>query len=231
MLLVAVAIFYKNIWSNKMSSNFTLAGQLKTEIGKGASRRLRHQGRIPAIMYGAGKDVTMLTLAHNEMIHAIEDEAFFSHILTVDLDGTKEKVILKDMHRHPAKDQIMHVDFQRIDENKALHVHVPLHFLNEDTAPGVKMGGIVSHLKTEVEVSCLPKDLPEFISVDIGALEINDSVHLSDIILPEGSTIIELTHGEEHDLPVASVTMPRGEKEVEATDEESAEPEEGEKEE
>jgi large subunit ribosomal protein L25 len=197
-----------------MSSNFTLAAELKTDTGKGASRRLRHQGKIPGIMYGGDKDTVMLTLAHNEFVHSIEDEAFFSHILTVEVGGIAEKVILKDMHRHPAKEQIMHVDFQRIDENKALHVHVPLHYMNEEIAPGVKMGGIVAHLKTEVEVSCLPGDLPEYIEVDISTLELNDSIHLSDLVLPKGVTIIELTHGEDHDLPVTSITMPRGEKEV-----------------
>jgi len=208
-----------------MSSDFTLAAELKTDTGKGASRRLRHQGKIPGILYGGDKDATMITLAHNKFVHAIEDEAFFSHVLTVDVEGTKEKVILKDMHRHPAQDLIMHVDFQRIDENKALHVHVPLHFLNEEIAPGVKMGGIVSHLKTEVEVSCLPKDLPEYIEVDIETLELNDSVHLSDLVLPEGVTILELIHGEDHDLPVASITMPRGEKE-ETVETDAAEEEE-----
>lgn len=202
-----------------MSSDFLIAAELKTDTGKGASRRLRHQGKIPGILYGGDKDATMITLEHNKFVHAIEDEAFFSHVLTVDVEGTKEKVILKDMHRHPAKDQIMHVDFQRIDENKALHVHVPLHFINETIAPGVKMGGLVAHLKTEVEVSCLPKDLPEYIEVDIQTLELNGSIHLSDLILPEDVTIIELAHGEDHDLPVASITMPRGEKEVEETDE------------
>jgi large subunit ribosomal protein L25 len=210
-----------------MSSDFTLAAELKTDTGKGASRRLRHQGKIPGIMYGGDKDATMITLAHHKFVHAIEDEAFFSHVLTVEVDGIKEKVILKDMHRHPAKEQIMHVDFQRIDENKALHVHVPLHYINEAIAPGVKMGGLVSHLKTEVEVSCLPKDLPEYIEVDIADLELNGSVHLSDLVLPEGVTIIELTHGADHDLPVASVTMPRGEKEeVVETDVAAEEPSE-----
>ncbi|MFK5891674.1 MAG: 50S ribosomal protein L25/general stress protein Ctc [Pseudomonadota bacterium] len=198
-----------------MSSDFILAAQLKTDTGKGASRRLRHQGKIPGILYGGDKDAIMLTLAHNEFVHAIEDEAFFSHILTVEVDGAKEKVILKDMHRHPAKEQIMHVDFLRIDENKALHVHVPLHFMNEELAPGLKVGGIVAHLKTEVEVSCLPADLPEYIEVDIADLELNASIHLSDLILPKGITIIELSHGEDHDAPVASITKPRGEKIVE----------------
>ncbi len=209
-----------------MSSDFTLVAQLKTDLGKGASRRLRHQGRVPGIMYGADKEPTMFTLAHNELVHATADEAFFSHILTIDIDGTKDKVILKDMHRHPAKEQIMHVDLQRIDENKALHVHVPLHFLNEASSPGVKMGGIVSHLKTDVEVSCLPKDLPEYIEIDVAHLELNDSVHLSDLVVPDGITILELAHGEAHDSPIASVTMPRGEKEVEETTGE-AETEEG----
>jgi large subunit ribosomal protein L25 len=216
-----------------MSSDFTLVAQLKTDLGKGASRRLRHQGKVPGIMYGADKEPTMFTLAHNELKHATEDEAFFSHILTIDIDGTKDKVILKDMHRHPAKEQIMHIDLQRIDENKALHVHVPLHFINEASSPGVKMGGIVSHLKTDVEIACLPKDLPEFIEIDVAHLELNEAVHLSDLVVSDAITILELAHGEEHDLPIASVTMPRGEKEVEETTEADAETDatEGEKEE
>lgn len=205
-----------------MSTDFVVKAELRNDSGKGASRRLRHQGKVPAVMYGAGKEPTMLTVAHNEILHSVEDEAFFSHILTVEYDGKSEKVILKDMQRHPAKVQIMHMDFLRIDESHALHVHVPLHFINEDSAPGVKMGGNVSHLMSDIEISCLPKDLPEFIEVDLANLDVGNSIHLSEIALPEGLTIIALTHGEDHDLPVASINMPRGAKEG---DEEEAESE------
>jgi len=205
-----------------MTTDFVVKAELRTDSGKGASRRLRHQGKVPAVMYGAGKEPTMLTVAHNEIIRSTEDEAFFSHILTVEYNGTSEKVILKDMQRHPAKIQITHLDFQRIDETHALHVHVPLHFINEDSAPGVKMGGLVSHLMTDIEVSCLPKDLPEYLEVDVSKLELGSSIHLSEVVLPEGVTIMALTHGEEHDLPIASVTMPRGAKEDETGESEEA---------
>jgi len=202
-----------------MSTDFVVNAELRTDSGKGASRRLRHQGKVPAVMYGAGKEPTMLTVAHNEIFRSTEDEAFFSHILTVNYDGNSEKVIIKDMQRHPAKVQIMHIDFQRIDETHALHVNVPLHFINEDKAPGVKVGGLVSHLMTDVEVSCLPKDLPEYLEVDISALELGSSINLSEISLPEGVSIMALTHGEENDLPVAVINMPRGPKDDEAAGE------------
>jgi len=195
-----------------MSSNFTVTAQLRTDMGKGASRRLRHANKVPAIVYGGDKEPTLITLAHNEMIHSLDDEAFFSHILSLNLDGKTEQVILKDLQRHPAKELIMHVDFQRIVAGTALHVNVPLHFINENVAPGVKQGGNVSHLKTELEISCLPQDLPEYIEVDIASLDVGESLHLSDIVLPTGVTILELAQGEVHDSPVVSIVMPRGEK-------------------
>ena len=205
-----------------MSATFTLAAELRTDTGKGASRRLRHASRVPAIIYGAGKEPTMLTFRHDDIFHACEDEAFFSHILTINVDGQSEKVIIKDMQRHPAKVQIMHADFQRIDANHALHVNVPLHFLNEDVCVGVKAGGLVSHLITELEISCLADDLPEFIEVDMSELDTGDSIHLSDIKLPKGVSSVILMQGEGHDQAVASIHMPRGEK-VEESDESVAE--------
>lgn len=199
-----------------MSATFTLTGELRTDTGKGASRRLRHSNRVPAIIYGTDKEPTMLTFHHNALVHACADEAFFSHILTINWDGNTEKVIIKDMQRHPAKLQIMHVDFQRIDESHALHVNVPLHFINEEISEGVKAGGIASHLMTELEISCLPADLPEYIEVDMAGLDIGDSVHLTDIVLPEGvsSVILMQNADHEHDQPIASIHIPRGEKEV-----------------
>lgn len=213
-----------------MSASFNIAAEARTDTGKGASRRLRYANRVPGIVYGAGKEPTMISLKHDDIFHASQDEAFFSHILTLDFDGSAEKVIIKDMQRHPAKVQITHVDFLRISESQALHVNVPLHFLNEDIAPGVKEGGLVSHLMTEVEVTCLPKDLPEFINLDMANLELGATVHLTDIEMPEGVTIVALTHGEEHDQPVASIHIPRGEKiEAEAEAEIVAEAGEAEK--
>ncbi|MCU7799010.1 MAG: 50S ribosomal protein L25/general stress protein Ctc [gamma proteobacterium symbiont of Lucinoma myriamae] len=195
-----------------MSATFTLAAELRTDTGKGASRRLRHENRVPAIIYGSDKEPAMLTLRHDDIFHACADEAFFSHILTIEYDGKSEQVIIKDMQRHPAKIQIMHADFQRIDADHALHVNVPIHFLNEDSSVGVKGGGIVSHEMTEIEVSCLPKDLPEFIEVDMVHLDVGDSIHLTDIVLPEGVSSVILMQGEGHDQAVAAIHMPRGEK-------------------
>jgi len=197
-----------------MSVSLSINASIRTDQGKGASRRLRHADQVPAIVYGADKDPMMLTLAANEINHAVEDEAFFTHILSLNCDGTAEKVIVKDLQRHPAKDHVMHVDFQRVDENHVLHVHTPLHFINEEKSPGVKAGGIISHLKTDVEIACLPKDLPEFIEVDLGSIEMGASLHLSEIVLPEGVTIPELALGEDHDLPVVNVIKPRGEKDA-----------------
>jgi large subunit ribosomal protein L25 len=198
-----------------MSATFTLAAELRTDKGKGASRRLRHANRVPAIIYGADKEPTMLTFGHNELNHACEDEAFFSHILTIDVAGQTEKVIIKDMQRHPSKIQIMHADFQRINESEALHVNVPLHFINEENSLGVKAGGIVSHVITELEISCLPKDLPEFIEVDMSNLNVGESVHMSELQLPEGVSRLAAIKVDEQDQPVATVVIPRGEKEDE----------------
>ncbi len=196
-----------------MSTDFVLNAEPRTDMGKGASRRLRHAGKVPAIMYGAGKDPTPICLEHNELAHQLENEAFFSHILAVKLDGKEESAIVKDLQRHPSKPIIMHMDLQRVSANEEIRVSVPLHFLNEATAPGVREGGLVTHNITEVEVQCLPKDLPEFIEVDLGNLELNEICHLTDIKLPSGVEIVELTHGEEHDQAVASIHMPRAAKE------------------
>ena len=206
-----------------MSSNFTLAAELRTDTGKGASRRLRHAEVVPAIIYGADKEPAMITIKHKDLMYACEDEAFFSHILSMEVDGKAEQVIIKDMQRHPAKLQIMHADFLRVDANQALHVNVPLHFMNEETCVGVKEGGLVSHLMTELEVSCLPGDLPEFIEVDMVKLDIGDSVHLTELILPKGVSSLLLMQGEGHDQAVASIHLPRAEKVVEdIVEEESA---------
>jgi large subunit ribosomal protein L25 len=194
-----------------MSEDFIVKAELRSDAGKGASRRLRHTGRIPAIIYGAGKDAVSLSLHHNEMMHHLEHEAFYSHILTVSINGADEKAVLKDVQRHPGKPKIMHVDFQRVSAKDKLHMHVPLHFIGEDVAPGVKIGGgIFSHLMSNIEVSCLAKDLPEYIEVDVSAMQLGDALHLSDIKLPSGVEIIALSHGEDHDLPVVSVHAPRG---------------------
>jgi len=192
-----------------MSTNFVVNAEKREDQGKGASRRLRREGLVPAIVYGAGKEPEAITLRHNELIRQLEEEAFYSQVLTLKVDGSEENVVLRDLQRHPAKPIILHVDLQRINMNEKIHVQVPLHFLNEDSCVGVKMeGGVVGHLATEINVSCLPKDLPEYIEVDMAEVHVGDTVHLSDIKLPEGVESIELVH--EHDNGVATVHKPRG---------------------
>jgi len=195
-------------------TDFVLTAELRNDMGKGASRRLRRAGKVPAIMYGAGKEPTSISLNHNELVHQAESEAFFSHILTIKLGGKDESAIIKDMQRHPGRPLIMHIDLQRVSATEKIRVHVPLHFINEETAPGVREGGMVSHSVTEVEVQCLPKNLPEFIEIDLGNLELNGIIHLSDIPLPSGVELVELLHGESHDQAVASIHLPRAAKEV-----------------
>ncbi|MBA1443475.1 MAG: 50S ribosomal protein L25/general stress protein Ctc [Gammaproteobacteria bacterium] len=203
-----------------MSVSFEINAQSRTDAGKGASRRLRHQGAVPGIIYGADKEPSMITMVHNELAHALENEAFYSHILDLKLDGKSEQVVIKDLQRHPAKPFIMHVDFQRVNMNEKLRMHAPLHFINEDSSPGAKMGGNFSHSLTDVEITCLPKDLPEFIEVDMADMEIGDSVHLSGLQLPDG---VELTHaGGEDSLVVIVHTGHTGEDEDEEGDVEEA---------
>ena len=206
-----------------MSESFVVEAEPRTDLGKGASRRLRREGKVPGVIYGAGKEPASITLEQNTLLHQLENEAFFSHILTVKYGKNEEQAILKDLQRHPSRPIVFHVDLQRVSAKEKIRVHVPLHFLNEDTAPGVKAGGLVSHHITEVEVSCLPKDLPEFLEVDLGGLNLEDVVHLSDIPLPKGVELVELLHGEGHDQSVITIHLPRGAKEEEAEEAEAGE--------
>lgn len=187
-----------------MSKKYVLQAQARDQQGKGASRRLRTQGLVPAIMYGTGQEAESIALRHNELVRNLQEEAFYSQIITVDFGGRKESVILRDLQRHPAKPLIMHADLLRIRDDEEVSIHVALHFLNEDTSVGVKeQGGKVSHNLIEVEVSCLPKNLPEFIEVDLAKLELNQILRLSDLKLPEGVSLTQAAVGE-HDLPVVS---------------------------
>ncbi len=188
-----------------MSNSFEFKAELRDDTGKGASRRLRRAGLVPGIIYGAHQDPTMITLPHNELIQSLEQEAFYSHILGIQLGKKKEKVVIKDLQRHPSKPFVLHVDFQRISEKEKIRVHVPLHFINEKASPGVKEGGRVSHNLTDVEVSCLPKDLPEFIEVDMSAVEVGQSIHLSEMDLPKGVEIPALAQGAAQDMVVVSI--------------------------
>ena len=198
-----------------MAKSFELNAEPRTDTGKSASRRLRGTGKIPAIIYGGGSDPQSLTLSHNEVLRNLEHEAFYSHILSIKIDGKETRAILRDLQRHPSRTVILHMDLQRINENEKLKTQVPLHFLGEDEAPGVIGGGLVSHDLTEVAIECLPKDLPEFIEVDISALDIGDSIHLSGITAPDGVTLLELARGEGHDQSVVSVHVRRIIEEVE----------------
>ena len=211
-----------------MAAEFELNAELRTETGKGASRRLRrHADLVPAILYGAGKDPQPLSIPHKDLHKACENEAFFSHIITIKAGGKAQEAILKDLQRHPAKDRIMHADFFRVQMDQTIVVEVPLHFTNEESCVGVKQeGGNVSHTMTSLEVSCLPGDLPEYIEVDIRNLSLGSSIHMSEIVLPEGLSILELAQGEDHDQVVVAVHAPRRVEEPVETIAEVAEDEE-----
>jgi large subunit ribosomal protein L25 len=194
-----------------MSVDFNVTAETRKDVGKGASRRLRHAGKIPGVIYGAGQDAVALTMDHDDLLHHLEHEAFYSHILNVSVDGNMQKAVLKDVQRHPSKPKIMHVDFLRVSDKDKIHMHVPLHFINEDTAPGVKIGGgLISHLMSSVDIVCLAKDLPEYLEVDLGNMNVGESLHLSDIKLPAGVEIPALAQGPDHDLPVASIHAKKG---------------------
>lgn len=184
-----------------MKNLFEVQAELRTDLGKGASRRLRHAGIVPAIVYGADETPISITLEHNMFLRHLAEDAFYSHILTLSVDGKKQQVVLKDLQRHPASDvKIMHADFMRVSANHALTMNVPLHFKGEDVAPGVKTGGLIAHLMTEVEVSCLPKDLPASIDIDVSNLDMDETIHLSELILPPGVTLIALAHSQDEEL-------------------------------
>ncbi|MFV3303666.1 50S ribosomal protein L25/general stress protein Ctc [Pseudomonas sp. NY15181] len=189
--------------------DFVLNAQERSDLGKGASRRLRrNDGLIPAVVYGGEKAPQSLTLELREVAKLLENEAAFSHVITLNVGAAKETVLIKALQRHPSKGFVMHADFQRVVAGQKLTAHVPLHFINEATAVGVKVGGgEISHVIAEVEVSCLPKDLPEFIEVDLAKVELGQIVHLSDLKLPKGVELVQLAHG--NDLAVANIHASR----------------------
>ena len=195
-----------------MSDQFEIQAEVREDLGKGASRRLRRLADlVPAIIYGGDRDPQALTLVRKDLEKALENEAFYSHVLTINVGNEKQQAILKDLQRHPAKETVMHADFLRVNENKAIKVHVPIHFINEATSHGVKtQGGIVQHQETDIEVQCLPSKIPEYIEVDMLKVEIGQIIHLSDITLPEGVSSVALALGEDHDLAVASIIAPKG---------------------
>jgi len=195
-----------------MHNKFEVTAEPRSTRGKSASRRLRRDGKVPAILYGANKEPASIQLDHNQMLLHTEHEAFYSHILTLKMStGADEKVVLKAMQRHPVRHLILHVDFLRIDENEELQLRVPIHFINEDTCPAVKNeGGVVSHLMSDIEVLCLPKDLPEFIVVDLAEVKLEETVHLGDLKLPAGVRSAAIAHGGDPMLPVVTVNAPKG---------------------
>ena len=186
-------------------TEFTLNAQARTDLGKGASRRLRHAANIPAVVYGGNKPAESVTILAKEIAKLFENEAAYSHVIELNVDGAKQNVIVKAMQRHPSKQFIMHADFVRVVAGQKLTAIVPVHFVGEE-AP-VKKGGEISHVLNEIEVTCLPKDLPEFIEVDLSALEIGAIVHLSDLKAPKGVEFVALVHGD--DKAVANVHAPR----------------------
>ncbi len=190
-------------------SSITLNVNVRSEFGKGASRRLRREDLVPAIIYGGGADPIPVTLEQRVIKKYLNNDAFYSGILNLEVEGKREKAILRDLQHHPYKAIIMHMDFQRVRSDQEIHVHVPLHFIGEDVCVGVKAGGAISKIDVEIEVSCLPADLPEFIEVDVSNLELGSSIHLSEVELPENVRSIALSHGEDHDRAIVSVHATR----------------------
>ena len=187
-----------------MAKTHAINVEKRNDEGKGASRRLRRAGFVPAIVYGGEVKPVSIQLQHKDVWMASQNEWFYSSILDLSLGGDVQKVLLRDMQRHPFKQQVLHLDFQRVNENEAIHIRVPLHFLNQETSPaGKKSGIVITHELNDVEISCLPKDLPEYLEVDLGNIDVGDIIHLSDVKLPNGVEIPELRFGKEHDHAVA----------------------------
>ena len=191
-------------------NKFEINAEPRADMGKGASRRLRRMGKVPGILYGARQEAAAIALDHDDISHHLEHEAFYSHILTLNIGGEKQKVVLKDLQRHPFKPRIQHIDLQRVSETEKLTMRIPIHFLNEDKCIGVKVGGgVVSHIMTEIEVRCLPADLPEFIGIDLADIDLGHTIHLVDLKLPDRVESYTLVHGGDPSSPVVSVHMPK----------------------
>ncbi|MEX1994887.1 MAG: 50S ribosomal protein L25/general stress protein Ctc [Steroidobacteraceae bacterium] len=196
-----------------MKISFELNAEFRDDQGKGASRRLRRTGKVPAILYGGKRDARALLLDHTKLSQLMDNERFYSTIVALRVGDQAQAAVLKDVQRHPYKNQIMHIDFQRVLEDEKIRMHIPLHFKGAAESKGVKeQGGVLSHVRNDVELSCLPKDLPEFVEVDVSGLEINQVVKLSNLSLPAGVELMDLLAG--RDGPVASIHLPRVEEEV-----------------
>jgi len=192
-----------------MKTSFELAAEFRDAEGKGASRRLRRANKVPAILYGGHRESRALALDHTKLMLMLENERFYSTIINIRVGDVTQAAVLKDVQRHPAKNAVLHVDLQRVLENEKIRISIPLHFQGAAGSPGVKAGGLVSHLRNEVEVSCLPKDLPEYINVDLSGLGMNQMLYLADLQVPEGVEILELSHG--RNSPVVSIHHARAE--------------------
>ena len=193
--------------------NFEFTAFTRTQEGRGASRRMRRAGKAPGIVYGGASAPQPIELDHNALFHALRNEAFHASILTMKLDGTASRVLLRDVQMHPFRNEILHVDFQRVDENRRIHMKVPLHFVKEETSPAVKLSGaLVSHVLNDLDIACLPRDLPEYIEVDLSSLAVGQSLHASGLNLPAGVTLV--SHGK-LDPVVATAVMPRAHVEAE----------------
>jgi large subunit ribosomal protein L25 len=207
-----------------MRISFKFGADLRDMQGKGASRRLRHTGKVPAILYGGHEDATALTLDQQNLLTMVGDERFYSSIVQLKIGDKTQEAIIKDIQMHPAKNLVVHVDLQRVIETEMIRIMLPIHFKNESTSPGVKVqGGVVSHMRSDVEVACLPKDLPEFLELDLSGMNLNETKFLADVPLPAGVTIPELTR---RNAPVVSIHSPRAE-EPEAVVADAAAPAEG----
>ncbi len=197
-------------------AKYELAAEMREDLGKGASRRLRRENKIPAVLYGAGRPAWSLTLKENQLMRNLQEESFYAAIIDLELEGKKQKVFLRDLQRHPSRPFVLHVDLQRVRDDVEMTVVLPLHFLNEESAYGVKMeGGQITRNMADVEISCLPADLPEYIEVDLEELKLGEAIHLSNIKWPEGVTSTSLAQGEDHDHSVVTITMPKAVEEIE----------------
>jgi large subunit ribosomal protein L25 len=193
-----------------MADKFDLVAEIREDSGKGASRRLRREDKVPAIIYGAGRPPRALVFDHNKVMKQLESESFYSSVLNIKVGKKSQAAIVKDLQRHPSLPRVMHIDLQRIVEDEEIRMNVPIHFIGEDVAVGVKVGGgKVSRMRTEVEVVCLPKDLPEYLELDISALELDGMMFLSDIVLPKGVEIPELAQDTEQSQPIVSIHVIR----------------------
>ena len=206
-----------------MSTEFIVEATRRSDEGKGASRRLRREGKVPGVIYGGEQDPVSVSFEHDHVLHKLENEAFYTSILKIKVDGKTEQAVLRDVQRHPFKPKVTHLDLQRVSATSRITMHVPLHFIGQEDAPGVRAGGIVTHAKSDLVIVCAAKDLPEFLEVDMSAVELDGVVHISDIKLPAGVESVELSHGPEHDLPVAAIHLPRAAKDEDTVEVEAAE--------